>query len=179
MTELINLAKSILRDLEDSKSLEDIQEKVLLLNDKITQEIEERAEKKTEDATVYTIYFDGASKGNGGKSSCAISVVNEDNVEIYSNGKFLGNMTNNEAEYQGLILGLKWLNENGHDFAVIKGDSQLVIKQMTGEYKCRAENLKPYYNECIKLLKGKNITFCHIERSKNTRADELANKAIP
>lgn len=90
----------------------------------------------------------------------------------------MGKQTNNFAEYSGLLLGLKKAKEMGiHDLNVY-GDSMLVIKQMNGEYKVKASGLLTLYNLAKEYSSNMKITFQHIYRDKNKRADELANNSI-
>jgi len=126
---------------------------------------------------MHSLYFDGCSKGNPGKSGAGF-VIYENDLEIYSESKFLGKQTNNFAEYSGLLLGLKKAKEMGiHDLNVY-GDSMLVIKQMNGEYKVKATGLLTLYNLAKEYSSNMKITFQHIYRDKNKRADELANNSI-
>lgn len=123
------------------------------------------------------LYFDGASKGNPGISGAACWIV--DGQKSYGEYKFLGTRTNNEAEYAGLILGLKSLLCYTDKKIVVRGDSKLVIEQMKRKWKIKAANLKPLWEEAQELTKKfKDIKFVHIDRSLNTKADALANIAV-
>ena len=124
---------------------------------------------------MYSLYFDGCSKGNPGKAGAGF-VIYLDDVEVASGSKYLGKQTNNVAEYSGLILGLQKAFELGIVNLNVYGDSMLVIKQMMGKYKVNSPSIKPYYEKAkeIKI----NATFSHIYREKNARADELANQAL-
>lgn len=124
---------------------------------------------------MYSLYFDGCSKGNPGKAGAGF-VIYLDDVEVASGSKYLGKQTNNVAEYSGLILGLQKAFELGIVDLNVYGDSMLVIKQMMGKYKVNSPSIKPYYEKAkeIKI----NATFSHIYREKNARADELANQAL-
>lgn len=127
----------------------------------------------------FLLQFDGASKSNPGISGAG-AVIYENDIEIWSESIFVGiKETNNYAEYKGLILGLKKANELEIKKIVVQGDSQLIIKQMKGEYKVKSENLIPLYNEAKQLEKGfDNIQYEHIYRNKNKRADQLSNICI-
>ena len=124
---------------------------------------------------MYSLYFDGCSKGNPGKAGAGF-VIYLDDVEVASGSKYLGKQTNNVAEYSGLILGLQKAFELGIVNLNVYGDSMLIIKQMMGKYKVNSPSIKPYYEKAkeIKI----NATFSHIYREKNARADELANQAL-
>ena len=131
----------------------------------------------------FILKFDGCSKGNPGLSGAgAVIYLNDDNElqEIWSTSQFIGTKsTNNEAEYNGLIIGLKKAIEMNISELNVEGDSLLVIKQMLGEYNVKSENLFKLYNEAKEYQKMfKNITFTHIYRINNKRADQLSNLAL-
>jgi ribonuclease HI/probable phosphoglycerate mutase len=91
----------------------------------------------------------------------------------------LRNGTNNEAEYYALIEGLKMALKNNLQCIHVEGDSKLIINQMTGTYKVKAENLLPLYTEAMELSKRfRIIKFNHIKRELNKQADKLANSAL-
>lgn len=127
----------------------------------------------------HKLQFDGCSKANPGIAGAG-AVIYKFNKEISTKIQFVGNnATNNVAEYTGLIIGLKEAINLGIKVLTVEGDSMLVIKQMKGEYKVKSGNLIDLYNEAKLLEKEfKYITFKHIYRENNTRADELSNLAI-
>jgi ribonuclease HI len=127
----------------------------------------------------YSLYFDGASKGNPGKSGSA-AVLYQGEKEIANVGKYIGpRKTNNEAEYMGLIFGLILSIQMRIKNVKVYGDSQLIIKQMRGEYAVKNERLKKIYDDIQKLLpEFESISFEHVRREKNARADQLANEAV-
>lgn len=132
-----------------------------------------------ENSFEYVLKFDGCSKGNPGPAGAG-AVLYYNDREIWYNRKFVGRKeTNNYAEYCGLLLGLnEALRENIRELKVC-GDSQLVIKQMKGEYKLKSENLYPLYTEAKSMEKQfDKIVYEHIYRQYNSRADELANAAL-
>jgi ribonuclease HI len=124
----------------------------------------------------FSMYFDGCSKGNPGRAGAG-AVIYYNSYEIWADSIFVGEKeTNNVAEYNGLILGLHKANQLNIKNLLVFGDSQLVIKQMNGEYKVNSENIKKLYataSEKSKLFD--NILFTHVYRDENTRADELSN----
>ena len=124
----------------------------------------------------YFLYFDGCCKGNPGPAGAG-SVLYRGEFEMSSKSEFVGSReTNNVAEYSALIMGLKDTLSLGVRNVTVRGDSLLVIKQITGQYKINSNNLMNYYQEAINLAKQfKCIYFEHIPREKNKRADELAN----
>nr|QBK92957.1 MAG: ribonuclease H [Pithovirus LCPAC403] len=128
---------------------------------------------------MYTLYFDGCSKGNPGSSGAGYSILDEDGKECSSGYEYLGDQTNNYAEYSALIIGLKEADNIFVKHLHVKGDSKLVIEQMSCRWKCRSKNLAPLYTSCINYLRKFNsVTFEHIPRNENKRADLLANMAV-
>ena len=127
----------------------------------------------------HKLQFDGCSKSNPGIAGAG-AVIYKFNKEISSKIQFVGNnSTNNVAEYTGLIIGLKDAINLGIKELTVEGDSLLVINQMNGIYKVKSENLIELYKEATNLKSQFDyISFTHIYRSNNKRADELSNLAI-
>ena len=128
---------------------------------------------------IYTLYFDGCSKGNPGKAGAGY-VIYKGNDEIAYKSVYVGDKeTNNKAEYSGLYEGLLCALQNNITRLHVKGDSNLVIKQMKGEYKVKSENILRIYQDTHKLCEQfEEITFEHVYRKDNQRADHLANQAL-
>ena len=132
------------------------------------------------------LHFDGASRGNPGQSgggfviSKSITPDLQPDEQIYLKAVYLGEkLTNNQAEYMALIAGLNACLERKFTSIVIYGDSMLVIKQLSGEWKVKHENMKELSEKAKALLsKFKKVELHHILREKNSKADELANKGI-
>ena len=125
------------------------------------------------------MYFDGCSKGNPGEAGAG-AVIYHNNDEIWSSSVYVGDKkTNNVAEYTGMIIGLtEAINRNIKQLSV-KGDSMLVIKQMKGEYQVRSTNLTELFTISTQLASQFDIiTFDHVYRHMNKRADELSNDGI-
>jgi ribonuclease HI len=124
------------------------------------------------------IYCDGASRSNPGEASIGITIMEQD-IEIDTISRKIGIATNNVAEYQALIDGLKYCNDNNVQNVSFYLDSKLVVEQISGNFKVKSEHLKIMYVEA-KLLISKidNFTINHIYRVNNKRADELANQAL-
>ena len=125
------------------------------------------------------LYFDGACRGNPGKSAGAFVLKDSNNNIVYKNGVYIPYATNNEAEYTGLIEGLKYCIENDYLDIIVYGDSKLVISQSNGTWKVNADNLK-ILNKNVNELKKQfsSIKFIHILRNLNKDADLEANKII-
>ncbi len=124
------------------------------------------------------LYCDGASRGNPGPAALGFSIL-LDEVEIASEGRALGTLTNNQAEYLSLKAGLEAARALGLSNLDIFMDSELVVRQITGRYKVKNEGLKPLFAEVTALLKGfGDWKIRHVPRAENSRADALANQAL-
>lgn len=127
----------------------------------------------------YKLFFDGCSKGNPGLAGAGSVIYNNDQ-EIWCGTYFVGEkITNNHAEYSGLILGLQNAVELNIRSLLVMGDSELVINHMTGKYKCKSSNLIYLYKTAKHLEKNfDTIEYKHILRNLNKRADELSNLGL-
>lgn len=126
----------------------------------------------------YKIFTDGASSGNPGPSGYGYIILDENDNVVRSSSKFIGHSTNNIAEYLGLYNALKDVSDLDPDFIEIFLDSELIVKQIKGEYKVRNEKLKEIYIKIVEILKNYNYTITHISRQLNKGADKLAKDAI-
>src|SRR3989338_3555875 len=132
------------------------------------------------------IYTDGGSRGNPGKAAIGVVFCNEMGQEIKKFGEYLGDgLTNNEAEYSAVIFALKKFKALfGKPIAKIsevevRSDSELLVKQMNGEYKIENEKIQKFFIEIWNLkIDFKSIKFKHIPREKNKEADRLVNEAL-
>jgi len=124
----------------------------------------------------YCLKFDGCSKGNPGPSGAG-AVLYKNNSEIWSTSIYVGNKeTNNVAEYNGLILGLSKACDLGIRELLVMGDSELIVKQMKGEYKVKSPSIIDFYLKAKRLSSlFDEIQYHHVYRKDNARADELAN----
>ena len=129
---------------------------------------------------MHSLYFDGASKHNPGQAACGAVLYDENDTEVDYDSKYLGdNVTNNYAEYTGLIIGLHLALKNNIKEIKVYGDSLLVINQMNNNWKVKKDTLKLLYEDANKLIKCfDKIKFIFIKREKNKRADELANEKL-
>ena len=131
------------------------------------------------DNNKYSLYFDGCSKNNPGKSGIGAVLYNWKNEEVFAKCKYIGICTNNESEYSALIYGLECSLEQNVKNLLVYGDSQLVINQVTGVYKVKSDTLLNYYRKVLELVKNFDmIEFNHVKREYNKRADQLSNIAI-
>ena len=123
------------------------------------------------------IYSDGGSRGNPGPSAYAVIVTKDDEI-IYEHAEFLGVNTNNYAEYRGLIAGIsKALNLKENDVEFVM-DSELVIKQMRGEYKVKSPNIRELHEDAKAMSSLiPHVRFTHVRRENPmvSRADALLN----
>ncbi len=125
------------------------------------------------------VFTDGGARGNPGVAGYGVYIEDENKNTLFEEAKFLGIKTNNEAEYLGLIGALDWINYNAREAEIeINSDSQLLVRQMQGKYKVKAENLKKLWLIAQNLCNNKKIIFKEIRREYNFRADSLANKAM-
>ena len=125
------------------------------------------------------LFTDGASRGNPGHAGAGIAIFDEEGNELVGTGQYLGQCTNNEAEYRALLFGLAKCGEFGRGRLKVHLDSELIVKQIRGEYRVKHPNLKPLFQEVMqKLSEFSSFSVTHVRREKNSRADELANLAI-
>ena len=123
----------------------------------------------------YHLFIDGASLGNPGRAGIGYILVNDEGDVLYAVAKFLGETTNNVAEYTALIEGLKLAVKVAHGGeVVIYTDSELVYKQIGGEYKVKNSKLKPLFSKAVRLLKKLKAKLKYVPREKNKLADRLA-----
>jgi ribonuclease HI len=128
------------------------------------------------------IYTDGGARGNPGPAAYGLVIKNQKENIIYKYGEKIGKATNNQAEYEGLIAGLKWLVKKNVqpekiDFFL---DSTLVVNQMQGNFKVKSLNIRPLWRRAKKLEDkiDAKINYHHIPREKNTEADKMLNEAL-
>ncbi len=139
---------------------------------------------KTVDITGMTIselivHADGASRGNPGPASAAVVAYDTEGTELTSRAKRLGKATNNVAEYSACILALELAADFGVPSVTIRMDSELVVKQMNGEYKIRNENLAVLAGQVRELAAGfDKCVWEHVPRARNAAADRLANEIL-
>lgn len=127
------------------------------------------------------VFADGGSRGNPGPAGAgALVKANGPEGETVGEAtKFLGEATNNYAEYTSLIIGLEKALELGFDQVEVRMDSELIVKQILGQYRVKNASLKPLYMEAKNLAnKFKQFKIVHIKRNLNKEADKLANQAM-
>ncbi|MEN6386739.1 MAG: phosphoribosylglycinamide formyltransferase [Phycisphaerales bacterium] len=126
-----------------------------------------------------TIFTDGGSRGNPGPAAGAFVLFDENKQQLCAEAKFISHATNNIAEYTGLLTGLEKAFSLGARNVKIFSDSELMVKQINGEYKVKNEGLRELYEQCFHLLtKFKGWQMTHVYREKNKHADKLVNAAL-
>jgi ribonuclease HI len=126
------------------------------------------------------VFTDGGSRGNPGKSACAFVVYDFGNI-IHQEKVFLGINTNNQAEYNGLLFALRYINERGVRDQEFKffSDSELMVKQINGIYKVKDSGILKIFTDVKKeISKIPNFSIKHIRREENALADKLVNKCL-
>jgi ribonuclease HI len=125
---------------------------------------------------MYKLFTDGGSRGNPGNAAIGFFIFNEKNELINLGGKFIGTASNNVAEYSALIEGLKLSLDEKIDEITCCLDSELVVKQLKGEYKIKHADMKVLSDQ-VNILKKefKTIEFVHVPRAENKFADRLVN----
>ena len=126
-----------------------------------------------------TLHADGASRGNPGHAGAGFVVYDQQGGELRAGSRYLGTMTNNEAEYRALIQGLEAARELGCVRLAVHLDSELIVKQINGQYRVKSPGLKPLFARARDLLRQfDQVSVSHVYRTDNTRADQLANQGI-
>ncbi|MEM7809818.1 MAG: reverse transcriptase-like protein [Planctomycetota bacterium] len=127
------------------------------------------------------VEFDGGSRGNPGPAGFGVVVrdARDESMPLVTAGRFVGRATNNVAEYSGLVFALQNAVDLRATRTTVRGDSELVIKQMKGQYRVKNEKLKPLFEQASSLAKklGK-VSYVHKLRDENKLADRLANLAM-
>ncbi|HEV2685777.1 MAG TPA: reverse transcriptase-like protein [Actinomycetota bacterium] len=125
------------------------------------------------------INCDGGSRGNPGPAAYGCSIQTPDGQEIEGIGETIGIATNNVAEYSAVIAGLRRVAEIGARAVHVRSDSKLLIEQLSGRWKIKNPGLKELHKEAIELARGfDRVTYEHVRREQNVRADELVNLAL-
>jgi ribonuclease HI len=125
------------------------------------------------------IYTDGAARGNPGPAGAGVRIEGPDGAALAEIAEYLGETTNNVAEYRALLLGLERARALGAREVEVRSDSELLVRQMTGAYKVRNEGLRPLVARAHALADGfTSVDYVHVRRESNRAADRLANLAI-
>jgi ribonuclease HI len=124
-------------------------------------------------------YSDGASRGNPGQAAVGIRILASDGAELHAEGRPIGLATNNVAEYRGALAVLEKAHELGLEELELRMDSELVVKQIHGEYRVKDPKLAELKGELDRLLsRFRSVRVKHVRRAENAEADRLANEAL-
>ncbi len=125
------------------------------------------------------LHTDGGARGNPGPAGIGVVINDEKGAELKAIGEAIGDGTNNQAEYKALLKGMTEAVAMGADQITCYLDSELVVKQLRGEYKIKEPGLQILASEALRLTaKFKSVEFKHVPREENARADELYNNAL-
>ena len=126
-----------------------------------------------------TIYVDGASRGNPGPAAIGVVIRDESGSTAVRLSSYIGNTTNNQAEYAALITALEEAKKLEAEHVDIRTDSQLMAEQIRGNYRVRNANLRPLFEQAKESLADfKSYAIVYVPRERNNEADALANEAL-
>lgn len=127
----------------------------------------------------WTLRCDGGARGNPGPGALGYALIDPSGREIEARGETLGVVTNNVAEYRALIAGLASAARHRASPLTVCMDSELVVRQMTGEYRVKHAGLKPLHAEAARAVAGlESVRFVAVRREENARADEIVNQTL-
>lgn len=166
--------------LEDYPDLtrEKLKEILLEASRKFPSKTDARASRDFNPGKALIINVDGASRGNPGEAGAG-AVLRNTSGQALELKKYLGQTTNNVAEYEALIMALEEASRLGVREAEVRSDSELLVHQMNGVYRVKSPQLKPLYEKAVSLASGfGKMKFVHVGREDNREADRLANLAV-
>jgi ribonuclease HI len=125
------------------------------------------------------VHVDGGARGNPGPAAVGAVVTDADGGVLAERGEYIGEATNNVAEYRAVLLGLELAASLGASGVDVVNDSELVARQIGGEYKVKNAGLKPLFHETMEKLRSfDHWSVSNVPREQNARADELVNEAL-
>jgi ribonuclease HI len=125
------------------------------------------------------LWTDGGSRGNPGPAAYAYVLETEDGTVLDARGEAIGSATNNVAEYSALVAGLRRAAELGVSELELLSDSELMVKQMRGEYRVKNRALQPLFVDASRAARDVgHVTYTHVRREHNELADRLVNEAL-
>ncbi len=129
--------------------------------------------------TKLVVNVDGGSRGNPGPAAIAAVVRTPDGEFVDQSGELIGRATNNEAEYRALLLGIELAKSLGATEVELIGDSELIVRQVRGEYKVKKAELKPFHRQALAALSGfDGWAIRNVPREQNAAADALVNETL-
>lgn len=124
-------------------------------------------------------HIDGGSRGNPGPAAAGFTLADSTGTQIQAKAFFLGEVTNNIAEYTSFLKALEAAQQAGAEQLTVFSDSELLVRQINGQYKVKSEKIRPLFQKAVSLLNGfKSWQVSHIPREKNQQADKLVNQAL-
>ena len=134
---------------------------------------------KRKEAKSFQVYADGGARGNPGPAAIGVVLLDANGKKLEEVSKYIGNATNNVAEYLAVIYGLTEALLKNIKEVSLNVDSQLVAKQLRGEYKVKDQNIRKFFGIALNLLRGfDKVEIREIPREENKEADKLVNKAL-
>ncbi len=128
---------------------------------------------------ILEIWTDGASRGNPGPASIGCVFGQQGGEILCGHAETIGKATNNVAEYQAVLKALGFARAWGVKHAIVHMDSELVARQLTGQYRVKSQDLMPFYRQIVSLMRSLDkVVIRHVRREKNKLADQLANLAL-
>ncbi len=171
---------AVFQALAEGLDLQQVRERFQLSSAELQQLFREASDHyRSLDEGVWSLYCDGASRGNPGQAGAGALLLDPAGDVQVQQGQYLGQTTNNVAEYQALLLGLNLALDHGVKKIQVFADSELLVRQLNGQYRVKAPHLLPLYQTARQTL-GKFETYkiSHVPREMNQHADRLANEAI-
>lgn len=171
---------AVFQALAAGDDLQEVQERYQLTAEQLQKLFQEVADYfRTLDEGVWSLYCDGASRGNPGQAGAGAVLVDASGEIKGQYGEYLGQATNNVAEYRALILGMKMARNLGVKKIQVFADSELLVRQLKGQYRVRAPHLLPLYDAARRASQDfESFAISHVPREMNSLADRLANAAI-
>ena len=127
----------------------------------------------------WVLMVDGAARGNPGEAGCGGAICDETGAVVKELSRYIGHATNNVAEYEALLMGLEAFVQMGRNRIRVPSDSQLLVRQLNGEYRVKDEKLKVLFQRAVSLLRRfDGYRILHVPRELNKLADWLANRVI-
>lgn len=171
---------AIFQDLADGQDIPQVLEKFRLTREQLNTIFQEVARYYLDlEHGQWSLYCDGASSGNPGPAGAGFVLIDPDGEIRLKRSDYLGEATNNVAEYRALIMGLKAARHLEIRNIQIHSDSELLVRQITGAYRVKKHHLIPLYQEAQKELQNfQSYAISHVPRDRNYEADRLARQAI-
>ena len=173
------LLKEFIAELKDSLDVDKAAKKLGISEDEAKGLLGAALGRLQSNARELVIHVDGASRGNPGQAGCGIFIQDKDGRVVKRVRRKLGIATNNVAEYSALVTALEQAEKLGASSVTIFADSELMVKQIKGQYRVKNEGLKPLYLKAKDIIERfEKFRITHVLRAKNKDADKLANEAI-